>query len=318
MEMYSMNSNFNNTSRAELNAVLGNPQTISTAEGVIDVQYDADLERIVNVVSPTYAYLKQVGCETSVDSPKVGYRLKERKTEASFIGEAAELPAHDPSLFTRKSATITTIAYPIEISDIVAKDTENIDVVRDEINDGMADISKVKDDAILQGDNSTNANQFDGFTTLFTSNVTDLQNAQISLEDLDVLAQSMMDEGGSPSAVFTSAAVGRRLKDLIFAKTIYSYASAQDLGFNAVAYVTPEGTRIPIIIDYNLKSSADGDQLIMVDKDTIRIKEYQPAYVQPLAKTKLTTSLVLANTMTMYCRSEQKNGYLYNINPEVE
>ncbi len=313
-----MNNNFSSVSKADMNAVLGNPQTIQTAEGVIDIVYDADLERLVTDVSPVYAYLKSVGCETSTPSPKVGYRLKERKTVASFIGEAADLPQHDPSLFTRKSAVITTIVYPIEISDIAAKDTEVIDITQDEINDGMADISKVKDDAILQGSTKDNPNSFDGFTTLFTSNVTDLKKAQITLEDLDALAQSMMDEGGSPSAVITSAAVGRRLKDLIFAKTIYSYASAQDLGFNAVAYVTPAGTRIPIIIDYNLNSSADGDQLIMIDKNTIRIKEYQSPYVQPLAKTKLTTSLTLANTMTMYCRSEQKNGYLYNINPKIE
>ena len=313
-----MNNNFSSSSKAEMKAVLGTPGTINTAEGVIDVVYDADLERIVQTVSPTYSYLKQVGCETAVESPKVGYRLKERKTEASFIGEAEALPEHDPSLYTRKSATVTTIAYPIDISDIAANDTQVIDIVQDEIDDGMADISKVKDDAILQGNSSSNANQFDGFTTLFTTNKTDLQKAQISLEDLDALAQSMMDEGGSPSAVITSAAVGRRLKDLIFAKTTYMYVSAQDLGFNAVAYVTPEGARIPIIIDYNLKASANGDQLIMIDKNTIRVKEYQAPYVQPLAKTKLSTSLVIANTMTMYCRSEQKNGFIYNINPAIE
>ena len=138
MEVLTMNNNFSSSSKAEMKAVLGTPGTISTAEGVIDVVYDADLERIVQTVSPTYSYLKQVGCETAVESPKVGYRLKERKTEASFIGEAAALPEHDPSLYTRKSATVTTIAYPIDISDIAANDTQVIDIVQDEIEIGRA------------------------------------------------------------------------------------------------------------------------------------------------------------------------------------
>ena len=90
------------------------------------------------------------------------------------------------------------------------------------------------------------------------------------------------------------------------------------LGFNVLAYVTPAGNQIPIIIDSNLKSSASGDYLIMVDETTLRIKELMPPTVIDLAKTKLTTSKVIANYMTMYCRSEHKNGFLYNVNPKIE
>ena len=193
-----MNPTFSNANNNSLRAILGSPQTTTTADGVIEIAYDEDLERIVNTVSPTYAYLRQVGCESSTNSSKVGFRTKERKTIASFIGEAEPLAEHDPSIFERHSQTITTVHYPMSFSDIVANDKEIIDIVTDEINDGMDEISRVKDDAILQGDQKKNPNQFDGFTTIFTTNVTDLKKAQISLEDLGALAQSMMDEGGHP------------------------------------------------------------------------------------------------------------------------
>lgn len=292
-------------------------QSTTTADGVIEIDYDAELERLTYLTSPTYAYLR-TKIESSTNSYKVGYRVKEQKTDASFIAEGAEIPAHDPSIYTRKSQNMSTLVYPIEISDIAQEGTDIVDLMNDEITDGLNDINQRKDKAILQGSSAEDPNCFDGFTNLFTTNVTDLNKAQISLEDVDMLAQSIIDEGGNPTAIFTTAPVARRLKDLIYAKTVYQYQVTQILGFNVLSYVTPAGNLIPIIIDSNIAPAKNGDYLFMVDETSLRIKELMPPTVLDLAKTKLTTSKVIANYMTMYCRSEHKNGYITNINPKFE
>jgi hypothetical protein len=317
--MVSLQNKISNTDLAELESVINDKafQSTVTADGVIEIDYDAELERATFLNSPCYGYLR-TKVESSTNSYKVGYRVKEQKTDASFIAEGAEIPAHDPSIYTRKSQNMSTLVYPIEISDIAQEGTDIVDLMNDEITDGLNDINMRKDSAILQGDASADPNCFNGFTNLFTTNTVDLKKAQISLEDVDALAQSIIDEGGKPTAIFTTSGVARRLKDLIYAKTRYSYQVEQVLGFNVLAYVTPAGNQIPIIIDANLKGSASGDYLIMVDETTLRIKELMPPTVIDLAKTKLTSSKVIANYMTMYCRSEHKNGFLYNVNPKIE
>lgn len=292
-------------------------QSTITADGAIEIDYDAELERLTYMNSPAYGYLR-TKIESSTDSYKVGFRVKEQKTDASFIAEGADIPAHDPSIYTTKSQNMSTLVYPIEISDLAQEGADVVDLMNDEITDGINDINQRKDKAILQGDSTADANSFDGFSTLFTTNVTDLKKAQITLEDVDSLAQSILDEGGNPSAIFTTGAVARRLKDLIFAKTTYNYATTQILGFNVVSYVSPAGNQLPIIIDPNIAPAKDGDYLFMVDESSLRIKELMPPTVLDLAKTKLTTSKVIANYMTMYCRSEHKNGYITNINPKFE
>lgn len=317
--MSTLNDKLSNAELDELTQIISQKafQSTTTADGVIEIDYDPGLERLTYRTSPAYGYLR-TKIESSTNSYKVGYRLKEQKTDASFIAEGAEIPAHDPSIYTRKSQNMSTLVYPIEISDIAMEGTEIIDLMQDEITDGLVDINQRKDKAILHGSVQEDPNGFDGFTNLFTSNVVDMKKAQINLEDLDVLAQAIIDEGGNPSAIFTTAAVGRRLKDLILAKTIYQYATTQILGFNVVSYVTPSGNLIPIIIDANIQTPETGDYLFMVDESTLRIKELMAPTVIDLAKTKLTTSKVIANYTTMYCRSEHKNGYLKNINPKVE
>lgn len=314
-----LNDKFTNAELEELSQLINQKtyQSTRNADGVIEIDYDSDLERLTFLTSPTYGYLR-TRIESSSDSYKVGFRTKEKQTKASFIAEGANLPEHLPSIYKRVSQTMSTLVYPIEISDIAQEGTDIVDLMQDEITDGLNDINTRKDCAILQGSVKTDPNSFDGFTNLFKSNVTDLNKQQIMLDDVDMLAQSIIDEGGNPTAIFTTGAVARRLKDLILAKTVYNYQNTQILGFNVISYISPNGNLLPIIIDANISSPSTGDYLFMVDENTLRIKELMPPTVLDLAKTKLTSSKVIANYMTMYCRAEYKNGFIKNINPKVE
>lgn len=314
------NSNFSQAQLNELQALFNQKayQDSSTAAGNIIVDYDAELQRLTWRTSPSYAYLK-TKIESSTNSIEVGYRMKKQMTDASFIAEGAEIPPHDPSIYTKTSQMMSTLVYPIEITDIAEEGASGyVDLWQDEINDGYIDIDQRIDRCVLQGKKSDDANAFDGFTTLFKTNTFDLKAEQITLEDVDALAQAMIDVGGTPTAIFTTSAVARRLKDLILAKTVYQYNVTQILGFNVLTYVTPSGSQIPIIIDSNLEPSAKGDYLIMIDESSLRMKTLRDTYLVDLAKTKLTTSRVLVKEFTMYCRAEYQNGYLYNVNPKME
>lgn len=302
---------------AELQKAQG-PQTTTTASGGIIVDFDDDLERLVYQTAPTYEYLKQKGVEKASKSYKVGYRKKNRATTASFISETANLPLPEESSINDVSTTMRSIVYPIEVSDMAQKGTEAVDLLADEIQDGLLDISATKNQAILQGNSSSNANSFDGLTKICSTHKTTL-NDSISLEDVDALCQEIIDDGGHPTAIITTAAIARRLKDLIYDKVRFVETVEATLGFNVTAYVTPEGSRIPIIVDQNINvTDGNGHKLFVVDEQSLRIRELMAPAVIELAKTKLSTSKVIANFMTFYCRAEYKNGFLQKITPTVE
>lgn len=289
--------------------------SLATADAMITVDYDAELQRLVSHQNPFLTYLEQKGCVTSAKSAKVGYRVKKQMTTSSFIAETQDIPDHIPSYYEDEVAKMQTLVYPIEISDLACTGVDAIDLLEDEIRDGFLDMAQTKDKAILNGTTATNG--FDGFLTQLASSGTHKESANgpIEKDTIDIMAQEIIDDGGSPDAILTTAKVGRQLNDILYPEHRIVDKVDLTLGTRVTAYNAPNGVSIPIIVDPNIDTT-DGDVLAFVDNNSLRVRELVKPSMIPLAKTKLSTSRVLFTYFTFYNRAEYRNGIITGIQDE--
>ena len=295
-------------------------QTTFTGHGAITVEYDKELQRKVSHKAPFLAYLENSGCVGKSNSAEVGYREKEKKQTSQFIAEAQDLPSHTASIITNKVAKMQTLVYPVEVSDMSQLGVNEIDLLADEIADGFLDIAQTKDKAILQGRATTTSAYeipdevvgFDGLFNTIQTHQNDLNGEALTREALDSMAQEIIDDGGNPSAIVTTAGVGRQLNDLLY-PTVRNVDKVElNFGYWVTGYNGPNGITIPIIVDSNIDTT-NGDSLAFVDVDSLRIKELAPPTIVDLAKTKLSTSRVLFTYFTFYNRAEYRNGMITGI-----
>ena len=284
--------------------------TPGTADVMITVDYDAELQRLVHHQSPFLTYLEQNGCVSDARTAKVGYRIKEQKTTSSFIAETEDLPRHDPSLYTDEIAKMQTLVYPIEISDLAMRGVDAIDLLEDEIRDGFLDMAQTKDIALLQGKQADNG--FDGLLNTITTHTDDAGGEAITKGAIDEMAQEIIDDGGNPSAILTTAKVGRQLNDILYPNTRIIDQVDLVLGSRVTGYHAPNGQTIPILVDPNIDTT-NGDVLSFIDNNSLRVRELVKPSITALAKTKLSTSRVLFTFFTFYNRAEYRNGMITNI-----
>lgn len=289
-----------------------NDGNLPTADVMITVDYDAELQRLVYHQSPFLTYLEANGCVTPAQTAKVGYRVKKQMTTSEFIAETQDIPDHIPSYYEDEIAKMQTLVYPIEISDLACAGVDAIDLLEDEIRDGFLDMAQVKDKAILNGTKANNG--FDGFLTKLASNGTHKENANgvIEKDMIDIMAQEIIDDGGSPSAILTTAKVGRQLNDILYPEHRTIDKVDLTLGTRVVGYNAPNGQTIPIVVDPNIDTT-NGDVLAFVDNNSLRVRELVKPSMIPLAKTKLSTSRVLFTYFTFYNRAEYRNGIITGI-----
>ena len=288
---------------------------LATADVMITVDYDSELQRLVYHQSPFLTYLEQHGCVTDAKTAKVGYRVKKQMTTSSFIAETQDIPDHIPSYYEDEIAKMQTLVYPIEISDLACVGVDAIDLLEDEIRDGFLDMAQVKDRAILNG--TKTANGFDGFLTTLANSGTHKEDASgpIEKDTIDIMAQEIIDDGGSPSAILTTAKVGRQLNDILYPEHRIVDKVDLTLGTRVTGYNAPNGQTIPIIVDPNIDTT-NGDVLAFVDNNSLKVRELVKPSMIPLAKTKLSTSRVLFTYFTFYNRAEYRNGIITGITDE--
>ncbi len=291
-------------------------ESTSNMDAMTVVDYDKELQKKVAHRSPFLSYCEQNGIVTSADTYKVGYKVKDQKTTSEFIAETASIPEHKDAEFNTKIATMKTLVYPIEISDLARTSIDLKDLLEEEITDGFMDIATSKDKALLQGKGGDGALDFKGLFPSITTNTEKVED-KVTLHDVDVMAQAAIDAGGSPSAIITTPSIGRQLNSMITDRMRYLDQDEFILGHNVTIYRAPNGARLPIIVDPNIDTTTGGEKLAIIDNDSLRVRELLPPTMLELAKNKLSDSRVLFTWFTFYNRAEYKNAVLTDITSDL-
>lgn len=293
-----------------------------SAGDIIEPELEPQLQNQVFNTYKFYTWLRSMGCISGTRSNKPSYLKKLTGGAGGFISEGGSLTAVTDSTYDLLTGTMTTWNFGIEITDqmIMGSQDSIVDIVSQEIQDGMEAHYADVDNGILTGDGTSNT--ITGLQSLFTTNTENMAGDQITDKfQLDDMVQQIMDAGGLPGALVTNGNVKSQIEEVLFPNINISLTPKLNVGFQeggvtfgyqATQYDSPAGP-IPIVIDQHMPSTTDQQRIFFPDARTLRLKYLMEPRVIDLAKTKLTTPQVLASFQSFYCRAENWNGQIYNI-----
>lgn len=297
------------------------PQSTTTTADIIQIDYDAEIQKKEIREAPFLAFLEAKGRVQTTSSAVIGWRNKENANASSFIAELGPIADYGGKEWTKETANMKTIIYPISTSIMAQMGNQSVDLVDDDRQDGYLDISARKDKAMLLGDHTVDANSFDGINKMAPSqNKEDLNGAEITMADVDAMIDNVIAQGSNPDCLVTTARVTRQLTTEQQLENILNDKVEFVPGGWTRSYYTPNG-EIPIITDRNLVTyetdgsvdSASEDILAVVDSSGLINKNLLPVSEFPLAMTKLTNDSVLATFTAFGVMRPEKQGIIGGI-----
>jgi hypothetical protein len=291
-------------------------KAITTADGsagdLQPIEYDAEILSMLVKKAPFMARLRAINQVTPARSSIVAYRRKETGGATSFIGETDNIPGTTDSTWQAYTALMKTIVTPIEISDLAQLGAQDVtDIYAQEIADGMIDHAYMAGRQIIQG--TAGANAWDGLTNIITTNTTNMNAQTVSRTDLRTACNTILRAGGTPTAILTTPEVSAELEDELYPGIRDVNVTELVTGINVTAFRAPNGQDIPIVVDYSVPNNANQRELYVLDETVLQNRVLMNPTTIPLAKTKLSTSTVLASFQTFYCRAQTWQARLYNI-----
>jgi hypothetical protein len=306
------------------------PQTTTTTEDIIQIDYDAAIQKREITESPFLAFLEAKGRVQSSTSAVIGWRNKKAGTSSKFTPENGILADHDATAkdWEKMLQNMKVITYPIEVTMMAQMGNQNVDLIDDDRQDGYLDISTTKDKAMLLGDHTSDANSFDGIKKLAPSqNKDDLDGEPLTMEAVDTMVDKIIAQGGNPDCLVTTARAARQLTTEQQLEGIVLNPQGNEFvpGAWVRSYYTPNG-EIPIITDRNLVTfsvDSDGnitqvnptseDDCFVVDSSGVINKNLLPVSEFNLAQTDLSTKSLLATFTAFGIKSPWKQGVISGI-----
>lgn len=287
----------------------------NSAGDIIEPEIDSRMQNMVVKKYPFYSWLNSLGMITGTGSNKPAFLKKVSGGAGKFIAEAGTIDGGVDSVYDLETGDMTTWIFPLEISDQMIMGGQNsvVDIMDQEISDGMEYSIQAINNEMLNGTGANNG--MNGLIDLVDTNTKDMNGEEITTQfELDALCQKMMDAGGFPSAIVTSANVRSQMIDVLYPNVNIPLLPRTELafGYQVTAYDSPAGL-IPIIVDPAMPTTDDAQELLIVDYSTLMLKYLMEPRVIDLAKTKLTESSVLASFQSFMCRAESFNARMYEI-----
>lgn len=294
---------------------IGSTSGAGAAGDLVVAEYDAGLQDKMVAKSPYLSYLNSKGLVTGAKSATVGYFTRETGATPSFIGETGSIPETTPGEYGVETASMKILITPMQISDLAQKGIDWMDLRQEEIQETMIKQAWLKDYQMTQGaatDYSSTA--FAGNKNLFTTNTTNKSNAKITVADVRSACNTIIDTyGGDPTAILTCSAVADQLADELYPNVRQNDTMEFIPGYRAVAYHSPSGRDIPIIVSPNVPSTAASRELYIIDESTLKVRNLMAPTFVPLAKTDLSEKWVIAEFTTYYCKDQTRNARIYGI-----
>lgn len=294
-------------------------QSTATTEQIIEIDYLPEIKTRLITEAPFLRFLEEKGRVQTSTSSTIGWRKKDNKATGSFIPELGDIPEYGGKDWDKEVEYMKTLVYPISNSIMAQMANSVVDLVNDDRQDGYADIAARKDKAFLLGDDTVDANSWNGINKLAESS-TDLSGSQITMDIVDDMIDRVIAKGGNPDAIVTTARVARQLTREQQDKE-YKIDKLEFVpGHWTRSYYTPNG-EVPVITDRNLVTyNPDGsvdptseDILALVDSTAVINKNLLPISEFPLAQTKLATDSVLATFTAFGIPEPQKLGVIQGI-----
>lgn len=307
---------------SELNEAI--QKVLNTADGsggdLVPEVFDPDIISYVVNDSPFLLRMQAVGQVQPHRSKLVSTRVKTSGTATSAIGETDNIPTGTDSVYDKIAGSMTTYVTPVKISLLEQMGAQDVtDVREDELRDAILDHYKTLGQDMIVGTGSSD-NKLLGLKSAVTTNTENMNgNTEITSKfQLDQLCQDVIDSGGSPTAILTTANVKSQLESILYPNVTIMPSVDMAFGYQVTSYDAPNGRRIPIIVDPAVPHTTDAEELYVLTETQIRLKQLLEPTRFDVPAQFLGTSDVIASFDYFQVRGERFQGRMYNIKTKTE
>ena len=176
-----------------------------------------------------------------------------------------------------------------------------------------------EEDLIVNGDASTTAAEFSGIVKLQgTTNVTDLNSAALTWDDIDTTVRLAYDDGGRPKIAVCSSSVLIDIRKLMIDTFRYSPSDMNaggtlPFGVSAALVLQTMVGPIPVIPSMFLSNTSGSKQIYFLDTDFIEMRVLQDMTFEDLAKTNDSQKFMLKIYECLIFRNPAFNSFIDDI-----
>ena len=170
---------------------------------------------------------------------------------------------------------------------------------------------ELEEETLINGDKSTNTEEFDGIVAIMsTTNTVDKNTSALSLDDFALAARYAYEDGGYVNFGFCDTVTYEKALKLINAKvSLRDFAETQEYGFIAIKLNTGFSTgAIPLTPSRFLATGAGSQSAYLLDLSVWEKRVLQDMTYEKLAKTKDSDEFFLKKYMCLICMAEQFNA----------
>ncbi len=258
--------------------------TGTTGDRLIPEVISEGIRRYVEDVTPLYSIVRKEDWPTN----SYIYREQNALPTATFKADEATLPAASRSNFAKRSTAMKYIYSRGEVTGPLQAIRGPVDALQYEIEQHAVALIRELERTIVNGDDSVDADEFDGLIVGITKSV-NASSTAITLTHLD----EAYDTPEIPSThIITTRAHSRRINQLLQAQQRFVDSVVLEAGFRVYAY-----NGLPII-KLDLEADADIDTTVLMPNfNEILMPVNQGITFDPLAKVKDSDDFMLK----MYC-----------------
>jgi hypothetical protein len=170
---------------------------------------------------------------------------------------------------------------------------------------------ELEEDTLINGDATTNTEEFDGIITIMsTTNTVDKNSTALDLDDYTTAARYAYEDGGYVNFGFCDTVTYQKTLELINSKvSLRDFGETQEYGFTAIKLRTGFSSgSIPLVPSRFVSTTAGSQAAYLLDLSVWEKRVLQDMTYEKLAKTKDSDEFFLKKYMCLICMAEQFNA----------
>lgn len=175
---------------------------------------------------------------------------------------------------------------------------------------------ELEEETLINGDKSTNPEEFDGIVTIMgTTNTVDKNSTALDLDDYVTAARFAYEDGGYVNFAFCDTVTYQKTLELINDKvSLREFGETQEYGFTAIKLRTGFSNGAIPLVPSRFLSSVDGSRSVyMLDLSVWEKRVLQDMTYEKLGKSKDSDEFFLKKYMCLICLAEQFNASITEI-----
>lgn len=170
---------------------------------------------------------------------------------------------------------------------------------------------ELEEETIINGDKTTNAEEFDGIVAIMsTTNTVAKGSTALNLDDYTTAARLAYEDGGYVNFGFCDTVTYQKTLNLINAKvSLRDFAETEEYGFTAIKLRTGFSSgAIPLVPSRFLSTTAGSQAAYLLDLSVWEKRVLQDMTYEKLGKTKDSDEFFLKKYMCLICMATAFNG----------